>query len=68
MNQGHRPRGPHHGLAVAGVMVTAGGLLIMLVLGHSYRFCQSFLGQLAQAGSQQNQATCNSGSAVRRGF
>jgi hypothetical protein len=59
MNQGHRPHGPHYGLAVAGVMVTAGGLLIMLVLGHNYGFCQSFLGQLAQADSQQDQATCN---------
>jgi hypothetical protein len=59
MHQGYRPNGPHYGLAVTGVMVTAAGLLIMLVLGHNYSACQSFLGQLAQAGSQQDQATCH---------
>ena len=59
MNQGYRPHGPHYGLAVAGVIVTAAGLLIMLVLGHNYSACQSFLGQIAQAGSPQTQATCS---------
>jgi hypothetical protein len=59
MHQGYRPNGPHYGLAIAGVIVSAAGLLIMLALGHNYSTCQSFLGQLAQAGSQQDQATCN---------
>jgi len=58
MNQGHRPGGPHYGLAVTGVMIAAAGLLIMLVLGHNYGTCQSFLGQLAQAGSQSAQSEC----------
>lgn len=59
MNQGYKPNGPHYGLAVAGVMIAAAGLLVMLVLGHNYSTCQSFLGQLSQAVSQQAQSTCN---------
>jgi hypothetical protein len=59
MSQGYRPNGPHYGLAVAGVVIVAGGLLVMLVLGHNYGMCQSFLGQLSQAMSPQDQATCN---------
>ena len=59
MNQGYKPNGPHYGLAVAGVMIAAAGLLVMLVLGHNYSTCQSFLGQLGQAVSQQAQSTCN---------
>jgi hypothetical protein len=59
MNQVRGPQSPHYGLAVAGVIVTAAGLLIMLVLGHNYSACQSFLGQLAQAGDSQTQATCS---------
>jgi hypothetical protein len=59
MSQGYRPSGPHYGLAVAGVMIAAAGLLVMLMLGHNYSACQSFLGQLAQASSQQSQDTCN---------
>jgi hypothetical protein len=59
MNQGYKPNGPHYGLAVAGVVIAAAGLLVMLVLGHNYSACQSFLGQLAQAASAQSQATCN---------
>jgi hypothetical protein len=49
-------------------MIAAAGLLIMLVLSHNYSTCQSFLGQLAQARSQQKQATCNfaSGGALGR--
>lgn len=65
MNQGSRPNGPHYGLAVAGVTIAAGGLLVMLVLGHNYDACQSFLGQLAQASSQQSQDTCNFASGAR---
>jgi hypothetical protein len=56
-------------------MIAAAGLLIMLLLGHNYSMCQSFIGQLAQAGSAQDQATCNfasgaldrAGGAHRRG-
>ncbi len=59
MNQGYRPDGPHYGIAVAGVMIATAGLLVMLVLGHNYSACQSFLGQLAQAASQQSQDRCN---------
>jgi hypothetical protein len=49
---------PGPALTIGGAVAAAAGLLIMLGIGHNYGLCQSFLGQLGQAGSPQVRQQC----------
>ena len=49
---------PGYVAAIAGIVIAAVGLGLMLTLGHNYGACQSLLGQIGQASSPATHAVC----------